>query len=215
MSLKLKLIGFLIILAIVIILVILFNYGTRDVIILPNVNDTTIKNTIVNNSSSILYANNSTSMGSDDCKNATDIVLVNNDHIINNINWSKYPLLEKSYISDNRVAGPNSVINHTFIVVTVRVNIKDPDNTNELYHEMAGMVIEIRQVLGPNSSPEVMGEVNGIYSYDAEMIPFDNRIFVVDHYHPQAYKNDIYLIPGNDIYDYHNYTLINNSVVEP
>lgn len=79
---------------------------------------------------------------------------------------------------------------------------------------MAGVVIEIRQMIGPDSTPDVWGLVGGIERYHVGMMPFEDRIYASDHYHPQAYKNEIYLIPGADIYDYHSYTLINNSVVE-
>ncbi len=125
-----------------------------------------------------------------------------------------YPHVEKICIHDYEIAEPNSVINHTFIVFSIDVTVKNPENPRDLYYEMAGIVIEIRQLLGPNSSPNVWGLVNGIDSYNAIMLPYDDRIYVSDHYHPQAYKNEIYLIPGADIYDYHSYTLINNSVVE-
>ncbi len=80
---------------------------------------------------------------------------------------------------------------------------------------MAGVAIEMRQMLGPNSSVNVWGLVNGIDSYHVGMLPYENRVYAIDHYHPFAYKNDIYLIPGADIYDYHSYTIVNNSVIEP
>jgi len=139
---------------------------------------------------------------------------VNGDYVFNNINWSKYTNIDRICIHNNEVSGPNNVINHTHIWFSIDVNIKDPENTRELYREMAGIVMEIRQIIGPNSSPDVYGLQNGFIRYHVGMMPYEDRIYASDHYHPQAYKNEIYLIPGADIYDYHSYTLINNSVVE-
>ena len=171
--------------------------------------------------------NNSTSSNFENHTINSTITIVNNDtttnpdippvgnNAINDLNWSDYPVVDLIGVHTNEVSGPNSIINHSFICFEIDVNIKNPDNTDELYREMAGIVVEIRQIIGPNSSPEVWGLVNGIDSYHVYMMPYDDRIYAIDHYHPFAYKNNVYLLPGDDIYNHHTYTIINNSVIEP
>jgi len=111
------------------------------------------------------------------------------------------------------ISGPNGVINHSFVLYSIDITIKDPWDVQEIFKEMAGIAMEISQMIGSDSSPDVWGLVDGIDSYNAIMSPYDDKIYVSDHYHPYAYGNDVYLIPGKDIYNCYDYTIINHSVV--
>lgn len=113
---------------------------------------------------------------------------IDGNDVFNSINWSRYSSIERCGVHNNEVSEPTYVINHSFLKFTIDVYIKDPENTRELFRELACIVIEIRQKIGPNSSISVVGLVDGMYSYSVDMLPYDDRLYASDNYHPQAYK---------------------------
>jgi len=107
-----------------------------------------------------------------------------NNFILSSINWSKYPHTGNHYISNLSYQGPNTVINHPFLKVTIEVEIKNPDDVLEVFKELSSIVKEERAMLGPNSAPELWGKANGFDAYHVGMLPYSTEIYRIDYYHP-------------------------------
>ncbi len=102
----------------------------------------------------------------------------------NSIDWSEYPNIGYHYIHELRIAGPNSVINHTFLLVYWKIEIKNPEDVLENFQEMARVIKQERMLVGQNSGIEILGEVEGIVVYRAGMLPYNTTIYLEDYYHP-------------------------------
>ncbi len=113
----------------------------------------------------------------------TNSTIPDNDKLIGSIQWEKYHLLSNGRITEMKIAGPNNVINHTFISTSIDVDVSDPENIVEIYSELSGVVIDQRRLLGPDSAPDAWGKVNGSDFFHAIMLPFDNTIHRYDYYH--------------------------------
>jgi hypothetical protein len=125
--------------------------------------------------SSHYLANTSTSAG---------LFAPREETIMAGINWSQYPLIGDHRISESLIAEPNEVINHTFILVSMDVEVLDQQNVPEVYRQMSAIVKEERSILGEDSAPELWGKVGGMDAFHVGMLPFSNEIYRIDYYHP-------------------------------
>ena len=115
-----------------------------------------------------------------------DLQIPDNDTIIAGIHWENYSLLGNPKVTKAAIAPPNSAINHSFITVKLAVDVKGPDNVDEIYSQLSGVVIELRHLLGPDSAPDVWGIYNGGTYFDAIVRPYEDTIYRYDYYHPRS-----------------------------
>lgn len=132
-------------------------------------------NTTVNESMELMTISNTT--------NKT-LSVPSSDIVENSIDWSKYPHIGYHFLKENRIAGPNTIINHTFLLVSFMIEIKTPDDVSDIYKEMSSIIKMERTILGDNSDPELIGEVDGAAVFFAGMLPDSTEIYREDYYHP-------------------------------
>lgn len=152
------------------------NYGTD--ISVQNSTSKSIKN---NTSLETNFSNNTVQL---DILNNSALLLPSNDTILSRINWSKYELIDNPRVTGSEIAKPNQIINHSFISVSVNVDIKDSNNVVGIYTELSGIAIELRNLLGPNSAPDVWGIYNGGDYFNAIICPYEGIVYRYDYYHP-------------------------------
>lgn len=134
-------------------------------------NDTTIIQNVKNKSLIIIQVNNS-----------TDPIVPSADQVKNGIHWSNYPLLTNGLINDCELSQPTPAINHSFLHITIHVDVTDTSNTHEILKQMAGIVREERALIGPDSFPNAWGFVDGGRYYCAWMWPYDDVVYATSSY---------------------------------
>jgi hypothetical protein len=131
---------------------------------------------IKNNST--LTSNNSSIINPTVINSTNDTLKVPpNDFVINNINWSLYPNLQKGYISVAEISGPNDVVSHQFIEVQIHTEVINSDNKTEILKQLDNVAREARFIYGNNSGINVYGDKNGVPYYFSSMIPYDDTIY--------------------------------------
>jgi hypothetical protein len=105
-----------------------------------------------------------------------DPVLPPRETILNGINWSNYPLLRNPYLHNYMVSEPTEVVNHTFLYVTIIVEITDKRNETEVLRQLSGADVELQKILGPDSGPNIYGTVEGVLYY-AAIMPYETKVY--------------------------------------
>lgn len=106
------------------------------------------------------------------------LTMPSNDYVINHINWSYYPNLERGYIQDAQILDTNGgTINHKFIDVSIYVEIKNEDNESTILNQMKGVLKEARIIYGSNSRIFIFGNKNGVFDHSIDMLPYDDTIY--------------------------------------
>jgi hypothetical protein len=105
-----------------------------------------------------------------------NLTLPSKEFILDNINWSIYPVISNPYIHNYEISDPTNVIDHKFLYVVIVVEIKDAKNMTEVLKQISGVVLEERKILGPNSGPTVWGTVDGICVYYAALRPYETDV---------------------------------------
>ena len=143
---------------------------------IQNADDLTIEKEVYieNCSSDIDNINLTASIQNDSLSNET-LYLPAREAILDGINWSNYPLISNPYIHCHEISEPTETINHTFLYVTIVVDVNNDSDRAEVLRQLSGIVLEERKILGPNSSPNVWGRANGVWVYYAAMCPYDTK----------------------------------------
>jgi hypothetical protein len=141
------------------------NFNNRD--------SSVINNDSINN----LSVENNSTITEDIIQN--NLTLPSQEYILQNINWSNYSLLQNPYLHNYEVSDPTYVIDHKFLYVVIVVEIKDAKNQAEILKQISGVVLEERNILGPNSGPTVWGTVDGICLYYAALTPYETDVCAV------------------------------------
>lgn len=112
--------------------------------------------------------------------NSTNVIdpfyIPNSDYVINNINWSNYPNLQKGYVLAAYKAGPNDVLNYYFIEVQICTEIKNTDNDTLVKEQLSGVAKEAKLLYGPVSSITIAGTRSGAAEYFAEILPYNDTV---------------------------------------
>jgi hypothetical protein len=112
-----------------------------------------------------------------DENNNTTLNIPPNDYVINNINWSSYPNLQRGYVSVSEISKPNAVVSHEFIEVQIHTEIINSDNETEIMMQLDSVAREARKIYGENSGINIYGDKDGIFYYSSSMIPYDDTIY--------------------------------------
>lgn len=157
----------------VIVLLIIFLTSTNNNII--NINYP-IQNNKTNNSINQSYINDSPK------NNFTPSIdpyyIPPNDYVINNINWSKYPNLQKGYVLAAYKTGPNDVLNYDFVDVQICTEIKDTDNKTLIDEQLSGVAKEAKAFYGSASGITIAGTMGGAAEYFAEILPYNDTVLL-------------------------------------
>lgn len=105
------------------------------------------------------------------------LLIPSNDYVINNINWSSYPHLQRGYVLTSYIAKANEIINHDFIEVQINTEVKSGNNETEIYNQLCGVAKEARNLYGPNSGINIYGTIGGVAYYHVEILPYDDKIY--------------------------------------
>ena len=129
-----------------------------------NVNSSTNQTQIIDNS------NNSST-------NVIDPFYIQpSDYVINQINWSNYPNLQKGYVLAAYKAAPNDVLNYDFIEVQICTEIKNSENETLIKEQLSGVAKEAKLLYGPVSSITIAGTRGGAAEYFAEILPYNDTV---------------------------------------
>jgi len=104
------------------------------------------------------------------------LVIPSNDYVINNINWSMCPNLQVGYVYKVYIAEPNQVIDHKFIEVQIVSEITNDSNRTIVLKQMAIVARDAREIYGPNSGIDIIGNKNGVLDYLVSMLPYDDKV---------------------------------------
>jgi hypothetical protein len=108
----------------------------------------------------------------------SSLTIPSNDYVINQINWSNYPNLERGYVQDVQILDTNGgTINHKFIDVSIYVEIKTEDNDSTILDQMKGVLKETRTIYGPNSRIFIFCNKNGVFDHAIDLLPYDDTIY--------------------------------------
>lgn len=145
-----------------------------------------VKNISIINVINPWQSNNTTNYSNQtDSKNNTNINPTNtidplhippNDYVINNINWSKYPNLQKGYVLAAYKAGPNDVLNYEFIDVQICTEIQNTGNETLIYEQLAGIARDAKFLYGPASGINIHGTIGGTEYYCASILPYNDTV---------------------------------------
>lgn len=109
------------------------------------------------------------------------LIVPSNDYVINHINWSNYPYLQRGYIRDARISDPTGTdpandITHKYIDVEIYIEINN-DNQSEVVNEMKHVASEARTIYGPNSLILIVTTKNGVYYNNVNTYPYEDTIY--------------------------------------
>src|SRR5271157_1380809 len=104
------------------------------------------------------------------------LIIPSNDYVINNINWSMCPNLQVGYVYKVYIAEPNQVIDHKFIEVQIVSEITNDSNRTIVLKQMAIVARDAREIYGPNSGIDIIGNKNGVLDYLVSMLPYDDKV---------------------------------------
>jgi hypothetical protein len=105
------------------------------------------------------------------------LTMPSNDYVINHINWTSYPNLERGYVQDAQILDTNGgTINHKFIDVSIYIEIKNEDNESTM-DQLKEVLKEARIIYGSNSRIFIFGNKNGVFDHAIDMIPYDDTIY--------------------------------------
>lgn len=105
----------------------------------------------------------------------TILVIPPDDYVINHINWSLYPNLEKGYIYMAQIIGPTDTIPHKFIEVQILTEVTDTSDLTLIRSELSGVAYEVRDIYGPNSDIHILGTKDGAATWDITLYPYENN----------------------------------------
>jgi len=101
-----------------------------------------------------------------------------NNYVINNINWSKYPNLQKGYVLTAYNTGPNDVLNYDFVDVQICTEIKDTDNETLIEEQLSGVAKEAKIFYGSACGITIAGTRGGAEEYMVSIFPYNDTVML-------------------------------------
>jgi hypothetical protein len=166
------------ILVLLTIAVILFTYNSICGIEVNNSKTGASMDLINNFSSNVSLIPSSTDVNATIVNSSEEnLTLPSKEVILDNINWSNYPLIRNPYIHNYEISDPTDVINHRFLYVTIVVEVLDARNESEVLKQLSGIALEEQKILGPDSGPNVWGTTDGVWVYYAAIMPYESDVY--------------------------------------
>lgn len=100
-----------------------------------------------------------------------------NEYVVENINWTSYPNLQKGYVLAAYIAKPNSIISHDFIEVQICSEVKNCNDKTQINKQLSGVAREARSIYGPNSGINIFGTIGGVEYYYVAIRPYEDDIY--------------------------------------